>query len=530
MTGGGLGEASVTSDDLGSVLVVDDFNAMRKVMVNQLRQLGVQTILEASNGEDAWQIIQRESPSLVLSDWHMPVMDGYELLLRVRAAADTRNLPFIIVTAEGERRRIMQAIAAGVTDLIVKPYTAARLAARVRRAVGGSPGAAEHESNGYAGEDTTEARADALAAAEKRATLLVVDDAEDNLALLAGLFRDTFQVKIANSGERALHICQSDTPPDIVLLDIMMPGMDGFEVAEAIRSHPSSEHIPIIFVTALGDDATRLRALGLGAIDFVTKPIDPLTLQLRVKNFLRYIELHRGLQQDYDTMLEAARLREDVDYITRHDIKGPLSGVALLAQGLLDDSSLPDGVRAQLGLIEASALAAMDLINLSAEVYKIETGRFTLQAREIYPAKLLQRLIDVLSNTFSAKALSLGLKLPEGVSAAQLGASGDPALLYSALQNLLKNACEAAPAGGQVVVEIEAGPPLRISIRNDGVVPADIRQRFFEKFVTAGKRDGTGLGTYSARLLIEAQHGQIRMSTSDAEQATTITIELPGAV
>ncbi|WP_216661926.1 response regulator [Niveibacterium sp. COAC-50] len=515
----------------GAYLVVDDFDAMRKVTVNQLRQLGAQKIFEASNGAEAWKIIQSHPLTLVMSDWNMPVMDGYELLLRVRANPATSALPFMMITAEGERRRVEQAIAAGVSQLVVKPYTSGGLIDRVERALSWKPRPASirtpppepNEAPGAA-TPTTQGKLPARAA---RATMLVVDDVADNLTLLSGLFKDEFQVKIAHNGERALKICHSDSPPDLVLLDVMMPGIDGFAVAEAIRSHPSSEHIPIIFVTALADEASRQRGLTLGAIDFVTKPIDPEMLQLRVKNFLRYIELHRGLQQDYDTMMEAARLREDVEHITRHDIKGPLAGVVGLTQELIERAGLPGDVLAQLRLIEESTLSALDLINLSAELYKIESGRFELDAKEVFPARQLRRLVELARKTFASKDLAIRLDLPQGYGVDDVVAWGDASLMYSALQNLLKNACEAAPDGGKVAVVFESATPVRILIRNDGAVPVEVRERFFDKFVTAGKREGTGLGTYSARMLIEALHGQIAMETSDSDNTTTIHVEVP---
>lgn len=90
-------------------------------------------------------------------------------------------------------------------------------------------------------------------AAAARPTVLVVDDTPDNLHLLSQLFKDEYKVKVAFSGEKALTICHSDPPPDLVLLDIMMPEMDGFEVAQRMREHPSSQHIPVIFVTAMTD-------------------------------------------------------------------------------------------------------------------------------------------------------------------------------------------------------------------------------------------------------------------------------------
>ena len=93
----------------------------------------------------------------------------------------------------------------------------------------------------------------------------------------------------------------------------MMPGMDGFEVARQLREHPSSEHIPVIFVTAATDEESQAKSMALGAVDFVTKPINPDALNIRVRNFMRYVDLRRQLQADYDGMLENARLREQVE-------------------------------------------------------------------------------------------------------------------------------------------------------------------------------------------------------------------------
>ena len=102
-------------------------------------------------------------------------------------------------------------------------------------------------------------------------------------------------------------------------------------------------------------------------------------------------------------------------------------------------------------------------------------------------------------------------------------------LCYSLLQNLVKNACEAAPPGTQISVTVHDQDPLQIVVENKGAVPEDIRERFFEKFVTKGKQGGTGLGTYSAKLLAEAQGGQIALDVSDEADTTTITVLLPRA-
>ena len=517
----------------GTFLVVDDYDSMRKVTSNQLKHLGVAKIIEAGNGAEALKIIERQPITMILSDWNMPVMDGLELLTRLRSQPDYVGLPFVMITAETERSRVERAIAAGVTDLLVKPYTAGTLAERIERALHWRPRRAARQT-------TAEIRTDAPltpptepgrapAARPDKATILVVDDTPDNLTLLADIFKDQYRVKLAHNGQKAVEICQTDTPPDLVLLDIMMPGMDGFAVAQALRTHPSSEHIPIIFVTALNDEASRLKGMELGAVDFVSKPIQPDLLKIRVSNFVRYVDLHRNLQADYDKMLEVSRLKEEVEHITRHDIKGPLAGALGLAQSLLEDDSLDRKQLEQIRLIEESALTALNLINLSAEIYKIETGTFILGTSTVPIAKLLHRLIEQNKRIFSTKDLAIRLEKPRAYSFDELLAEGDATLCYSAFQNLLKNACEAAPEGSDVVVNIALEDKLTICIENTGIVPSRIRERFFEKFATEGKQGGTGLGTYSAKLLIEAQNGSIQMQTDDASNLTRIIIDLPTA-
>jgi two-component system sensor histidine kinase/response regulator len=548
--GGGLEFAARMKT--GTFLVVDDFDSMRKVTINQLKQLGAVKMVEAANGAEALKILARQPITMVLSDWNMPVMTGLDLLLSVRADPKLFAMPFLMITAEAERDRVMLAIQSGVSELMVKPYTSARLADRVEKTLDWKPRhkgpinpAAVIASAGMAATingapvapavpDAASQAASAPAASVRppvekaeKPTILVVDDTPDNLHLLSSIFKDEYRVKIAHNGEKALAIAQSDTPPDLILLDIMMPGMDGFEVAQHLRSHPSSEHIPVIFVTAMTGEDARLKGMELGAVDFVTKPIDPDSLKIRVKNFMRYIELHRQLQADYDEMMAMERLKEDVERITRHDMKGPLAGVIGLVQGLSEASNLTEEQREQIRMVEETALQVLDMINLSNELFKIETGRFKLNPQVIKVAYTIRRIADLLRKVFAVKELTIAVAKPHGVEDEQLLAIGDPMLCYSLFQNLIKNACEAAPDGTPVTITIYTGAPMRITIDNKGVVPTAIRETFFDKFATAGKQGGTGLGTYSAMLLTEAQNGTIAMETSDEKGQTRITLTLP---
>jgi len=511
------------------VLVVDDFEAMRKVTINQLRMMDINNVVTAANGAEALRILQNQSIDMILSDWNMPVMTGLELLQKVRGDEQLRHLPFVMITADAARAQVEEAIAYGVSDLLVKPYTAARLVERVTKAAQWKPRGMRSFSSLQAAK--AEVAKPAAPKQNTRSNILVVDDTPDNLHLLAHLFQDEYQVRVAHNGAKALEICQSDNPPDLLLLDIMMPDMDGFEVAKRMREHPNAENIPIIFVTAMSGDDARLRGLELGAVDFVTKPIQPEVLKPRVKNFLRYVQLHKQLQADYDLMLEANRLREDVEQITRHDLKGPLAGIIGLVQMMIKEDGTNTDRAKQLRMVEDAALQALDMVNLSSELYKIETGRYTLHAQPVEIADVLRRAADSARAAFGEKRLTIVEDLRLGTLPAPDGnlprAMGDAMLCYSIFQNLIKNACEAAPALSHVSITLVDDNPLQIIIKNIGAVPREIRKNFFDKFVTQGKNGGTGLGTYSAKLLTEAQKGKIELAVSDGENTTSVVVTLP---
>jgi len=525
-----------------TVLVADDFESMRMVMTNQLHSLGVKRVFSASNGSEALRILQDQRIDLVLTDWNMPVMTGLALLNAMRSNPRLSHVPVVMVTGEAERQKVMEAIARGVSSVLLKPYSLAQLVDRVTMARKWQPRATEalavpekpalptlSPPPQAIAAPTEPVKALTPSPQAQRPTLLLVDDTPDNLLLLSRLFREEYRVRLAQNGAKALEICTSDNPPDLVLLDIMMPDMDGFEVARRMREHPNSENTPVIFVTALTSADARMKGMELGAVDFVTKPIDPNILIPRVRNFIRYVQLRKNLQADYDNMLDTARLREDVERITHHDLKGPLAGVLGLLQNLIDQNSLDSAQRAQLCLAEKTTLEVLNMVNRSVELFKIETGTFKLEAVDVPLTDILQRIVQINAVTFAEKYLVV--TLPGDTKTGQMlpQVRGDAMLCYSLFENLIKNACEAAPLGSTVSIQVLDQSPLGVVIKNTGTVPAEIRDRFFDKFVTQGKSGGTGLGTYSAKLLAQAQHGNITLAVDDDLNTTTVQVNLPRA-
>ena len=501
-------------------LVVDDADTMRKVNSSQLERLGARHILLANNGAEALAVLRARKVSVILSDWSMPVMDGLTLLREVRNDPRLASLPFIMITAESSRAQITEAIAAGVSSILIKPYTANDLSQRITRAMSRRPPLPRPpvvEAPVQAAEPVP----------EQRPTLLVVDDVPDNLALIVGLFQDEYRVLAARDGSSALDICTSGTPPDLILLDVMMPNMDGFELAERLRSHPDAGRIPVIFITAMTDKAAQLRGLELGAVDFVSKPVDPKALHLRVANLLRLVEQRNALQQEYDTMLELERLREEASSMSRHDLKAPLCNILGLARGLLEGGNLLPRQLQMLQTLEGDCQNLLGMIDLAGDLHKIETGRYVLQPAPVDLLVMVRRLCESARLTYQAKGLTIELVAEDETTSTLLLANADQLLCFSLLNNLLKNACEAAPSQSRVHLELRRADCIELVMENQPAVPVAFRAQFFEKYASHGKPGGTGLGTYSAKLLAEAQKGSLVLETDDEANLTRLRLRLP---
>ncbi|MBF0626253.1 MAG: hybrid sensor histidine kinase/response regulator [Magnetococcales bacterium] len=358
---------------------------------------------------------------------------------------------------------------------------------------------------------------------ELRKRLLIVDDEPLNLNLLVNLFESKYDLLVAKDGHQALNrAVKADPPPDLILLDIMMPGMDGYEVCRQIKANPKISDIPVIFITALNDEREQLKGFEIGAVDFITKPFLPTVVKARVRTHLSHQSAIQLAHAQNESLLRAAHLREDVDRILRHDLKSPLQGI-LGAADLLREEGLREEQRSLVDMIEAAGYRMLDMINSSLDLYKMEIGRYQPHPHPVTPIPLLHKVLAEAAQQIKANHLTTTIQCQEK----RLLIHGEESLCYSLFGNLIKNAVEASPRGATVTITLERdGQRVRIAIHNQGAVPPEIRPVFFEKYITAGKSHGTGIGTYSARLMTETQGGTIAFTTSE-EQGTTVTVWLP---
>lgn len=231
---------------------------------------------------------------------------------------------------------------------------------------------------------------------------------------------------------------------------------------------------------------------------------------------------------DITSLKEVARLREDVERISRHDLKSPLNGIINLPKLMLDDDNLTATQREFLQMVVESGHKMLAMINLSLTLFQVEQAVYQYTP---VPFDLLHVLRQVINENKSlAENLRVELRLkfhgfgdppPKWVTI-----QGEELLTYSIVSNLLRNALEASPTGNTVTLAIERGTGTAVVIHNQGLVPPDIQDRFFDKYVTSGKKGGTGLGTYSAKLLARVQGWDITMRSTPAE-GTTVIVHIP---
>lgn len=221
-------------------------------------------------------------------------------------------------------------------------------------------------------------------------------------------------------------------------------------------------------------------------------------------------------------------LREDVERITRHDLKVPLSGVLAVFNCLLEDENIDQDQKHLLSMGRDSGYSMLGMINQSLDLFKMEMGTYQFEPKPVDLSAVLRRLFESSTSYTKGRGVSLSIEINE-VDLNDLRSGpfllAEEMLLHIALGNLLQNALEASPTGGNVKIAVYLNETCHISISNQGGVPKQIRDSFFEKYATMGKKSGTGLGTYSAKLIIETMGGTISMS-SDGRR-TEVSVRMP---
>lgn len=372
---------------------------------------------------------------------------------------------------------------------------------------------------------------------ESSATVLVVDDNEANRVLAQGALEDEgYRVVLASGGAAAVESFAA-AAPDCVLLDIRMPEVDGLTACRRIRALPGGAETPIVFLTALRDVDTFDEAVAAGGDDFLTKPVNPAELVVRVRAALKLRQMRAELREHYellrhqrDALMRVQLQKERLSAFVVHDLKNPVAAMDLHAQLLLREAGLSEHGRESVRTIRKEALQLNRMLLNLLDLAKGDEGKLVARPVTVPTDGLVGSVIEELSVTADARAVRLHAELD--VQELRI----DQELIRRVLVNLTENAIRHAPRNTAVVLSVSAagGGGVELRVRDSGPgIPKDQRDRVFDPFVrlgsqhesTSATRSGRGLGLAFCRVAVQAHGGTIRVE--DASPGAAFVVTLP---
>lgn len=513
------------------ILIVNDFAPMRRIIQNDLQIKKYKHFFSAANGLEAIQICEKEIIDLIITGWNMPVMGGLELVKHIRSAAQTQHIPILMITSETDSAQVNGAILAGVNDFIVKPFTPANLYQKLDLIFSGkSPFIKKeperHQITTISNSPIEKQVPEVTGKGDTK--ILVVDDLSSNIDIIVGILKGSYKIHAATNGKKALKIAAAMPLPDLILLDIMMPEMDGMEVCRQLKNNPMTMDIPVIFLTAKTDAKTAVEGFSLGAVDYITKPFNPELLKARVRNHIELKQSKDGLKHQVDNLMKMARLHEDVERISQQDLKKPLGFIIKQLSSMQNNKLVDIQVKQSIKEVEASAITILDIVNNSLNLYKMETNNYQLISEMVDIVNILTKVIDDVPLLFSDEIKDKNIKIELNIMADEnMMAKGEELLCYSLFSNLIKNTIEIADAGEKITISVSVQDQIIICIHNQAEIAQQIQSSFFNKYTGNGKQQGTGSGAYAAKLMTEVQNGSIEFASSFAD-GTRLIVKLPG--
>ena len=370
------------------------------------------------------------------------------------------------------------------------------------------------------------------------ASILIVDDEPIGRETLGEmLMLEGYALIYAADGLEAIKTV-AEQSIDLILLDVMMPGMNGFQVCQHLKGDESQRHIPIILVTALDSKSDLAKGLDAGADDFLSKPVNTLELRARVRSLLR-------VKKQYDELQDALNLREDMANMIVHDMRSPLTAILGISELAQHDVDSKEQIIADLKLIYGNAKRLNAFINDLLNMAKMREGKLILNRSMTDLKKQIDLVIS--SHTVTAQLKNINFVvdfLTSDLHKVYL----DATLFQRVLDNLISNAIKYSNQNSTVTVQVATFSPqestpeqdtddstpqkanLRLNVIDEGIgILEQNRQKIFEKFSTLPNTGGhiqqVGLGLAFCKMVVEAHNGQVFI-TSNKPHGTIITVEI----
>ncbi|MSU61856.1 MAG: hybrid sensor histidine kinase/response regulator [Pedosphaera sp.] len=373
--------------------------------------------------------------------------------------------------------------------------------------------------------------------------ILVVDDVLQNIQVVVTMLREAgYSIMPATSGAAALQRVQKK-PPDLILLDLMMPDMDGLEVCRRLKAEPATRNIPIIFLTASNEMSHLVQGLEAGAVDYVTKPFNPPELLARVRTHLELKHSRDIIVRYTEQLAHLNNEKNEFMGIAAHDLRNPLSAIKGYAEMMVED---------------ANALALGEVKDLKACAVELDANGRKIGDTAARMAEMVQNLLDanriergemqlnlVPIDLAAAVAAVLETQRPRAVAKQQtfhwqneagpVSVLADATVLTQVIENLVSNAVKYSPTGKNIYVRLRRSPDgTRIEVQDEGPgLSAEDQKKLFGKFARlsakpTGGEHSTGLGLSIVKKMVEAMNGKV-WCESELGKGATFFAEFPTA-
>lgn len=362
-----------------------------------------------------------------------------------------------------------------------------------------------------------------MEAKSARPRILIVDDVPANIKILGEAIRGEYEIAIATNGARALEIARAETPPDLILLDIIMPGLDGYEVCRQLKQDRVCGEIPIIFITSMNEADDEARGFEAGVVDYITKPFSLPIVQARVRT-------HLALKRQRDELRSLNETKNRFLGTAAHDLRNPLAAIRGLAEIMTEEAIGPvtPEQKEMLNLIFHTSDHMLALVNDLLDVAVIESGKFDLQLSPRKLDEILHQRLRVMRPVSAKKEMRLRVEieeLPEFYF--------DENRILQVFDNLFSNAIKFSPPGSEIGVQmVREGQEVRVAVSDQGpgIRPED-REKLFGDFQklgtrTTGGESSTGLGLSIVKRIVESHGGRVELQ-SEVGRGTTFSFVLP---
>ena len=353
---------------------------------------------------------------------------------------------------------------------------------------------------------------------DKKGKVLIVDDTKHVVVLLKHYCQKAGYIVIESfDGEDALEKVKSEKP-DIILLDIMMPGLDGFSVAQKLRENDDTKFIPIIMITALSELSDRVKALDIGVDDYLTKPVDEVLLITKIRSLLKA----KSEREELD------RIKFGFTSMLIHDLRTPLTSIIGFAKVLFNNES-DEEKKSFLDVILQNSNRMMDLINDFLDFSKIGAGKFEINKSPAVITMIIDNVINSLNILAKNKSISIKKEFDENLPFVNI----DSRKIEQVVTNLLNNAIKFTNPNGTIIIKgfLENGF-INVSIQDNGIgISEEEQERIFTPYYQSmsGKNSeekGSGLGLVISKMIIEAHGGSVSVNSKPGE-GSIFTFTLP---